>query len=257
MKIELAARTDKGRKRMKNEDRAIAHALGTGGKTVYLLAVADGVGGLPSGDTASLLAVSALSDSETRFDGDPQRCLKASFERAHANIALRADTDPQSEGMATTLVAALLADRSLWIANVGDSRAYLIRRGEIIQITQDHSLVADRVRAGLISEDQAASSPHRSVITRSLGSDGTPDVDIFGCGELESGDSVLLCSDGLYTMVPPTEIADCVSSLKPAAAARELISRANESGGTDNIAVAIARVVSSEYAPASENNNAH
>jgi len=151
--------------------------------------------------------------------------------------------------MATTLVVALVLNSKLWVANVGDSRAYLVRDGHAQQVSRDHSLVAERVRAGMITPEEAERSPQRSVITRSVGGPDKPKVDLFEVGSVIPGDAVVLCSDGLYQMVPEGVIAECVSSLEPRPAVIELIRQANESGGDDNIAVAVARIVAPGKGP--------
>ncbi len=256
MEIELAAHTDRGRKRRITEDRAVAKRLRLGGRQAYLLAVADGVGGAPAGETASQLAIEIIGGRPMPGSVDPGRALANAFEQANLAIFTRAAYDPGRKGMATTLVAALIVDGDLWVANVGDSRAYLVRNARLIQITRDHSLVAERVKAGLVSETEAARSPQRNIITRSLGTDDPPDVDVFDCGRLMTDDTVLLCSDGLYVMVPPEEIAACVSSLAPSQAVHQLTQRANQLGGVDNIAVAIARVADRDYLVPTENGRA-
>jgi serine/threonine protein phosphatase PrpC len=243
LNLEIAARTHKGRRRRRNEDRAIAQFLGRNGTVSCLLAVADGVGGTPGGDKASQLAVTTLVESSDLAGRDPASILRSSFDIANRAIATESTADPRREGMATTLVAALIVDDSLWVANVGDSRAYLYREGFVAQITQDHSLVAERVRAGLLTEDEASVSPQRNVITRSLGTQTGIETDVFDCGTLKSRDTVLLCSDGLYTMLSIREIEQCASSMAPLEAAEALIRQANLRGGYDNIGVAIARIV--------------
>lgn len=256
MEIQLAALTDRGRKRRVNEDRAVAVRLRVSAQPAYLLAVADGVGGAPAGGTASQLAIDTVEHWPLSIPDHPGRSLVAAFEHANVAIVAGAAIDSSRKGMATTLVAAVITGSDWYVANVGDSRAYLCRGTHLTQITRDHSLVAERVKAGLISEIDASHSPQRNVITRSLGADVAPEVDVFDCGRLMADDVVLLCSDGLYTMVPPQEIAADVSSLEPAQAVHHLISRANQLGGDDNIAVAIARVVTPDLPTPPENGRA-
>ncbi|MDO8615033.1 MAG: protein phosphatase 2C domain-containing protein [Dehalococcoidia bacterium] len=240
--VELAAATNRGRRRRTNEDRALARRLDGGVASDCLLSVADGVGGAPGGATASELAVASLDSVRTLRGADPDSVLRELVDQANRSIVLRAQNDPKYTGMATTLVVALIVDGWLWIANMGDSRAYLVRDGRIVQLTEDHSLIAERMRAGLINEEEAIHSPHRNVITRSLGAADAMGADIFNCGPLDDGDVVLLCSDGLYTMVSEPDIARYAASLLPRDAVRELIRSANAVGGRDNIAVAIARM---------------
>jgi protein phosphatase len=143
--------------------------------------------------------------------------------------------------MGTTGVAALLIHDALHVANVGDSRAYLIRDGEIRQISRDHSFVGDQVAAGLITADQARSSPHRNVITRALGYQSGVTIDLFRW-PLQIDDIIVLCSDGLHGLVSDAEIAKIAGTAAPEDAVHQLIDLANSRGGTDNITVAIAHV---------------
>lgn len=242
MNLEISAQTDKGRRRRRNEDRALARIENTSKAVVCLLAVADGVGGAPAGNRASEIAASALSEQALDPEVGPALILREAFEIANRRIIEEAMAKPHRYGMATTLVAALISDANLWVANVGDSRAYLLRDGCLRQLTVDHSMVADRVKAGFLTADEAAASSYRNVVTRSLGMTHSVEADVFDCGALEPQDVVLLCSDGLYNMVPYEAIAECVTTNTPQDAARELIRSANLRGGSDNIAVALAQV---------------
>jgi serine/threonine protein phosphatase PrpC len=200
------------------------------------------MGGAPGGELASELAVRTLEAGfHPAIDSDPVTSLRALFQEANAEIHRLAASDPQYQGMGSTLVAALLTKSTLWVANVGDSRAYLIRNGTVQQLTEDHSWVREQVKAGQMSRAEAAKSPRRNIITRSLGTSETVDVDTFGFGEIEAGDVLLLCSDGLYGVLPTTDIARVATALPPQEAADRLVELANQRGGPDNIAVVVAR----------------
>lgn len=245
MKLRHSARTDVGRTRDHNEDD---FGVGEGaGVEQYgeLLIVCDGMGGHAAGEVASRLGVETIL-STYYSDASPDRVdvLRRAFERANARI--------HAEGrgaMGTTGVAALFYKGMLHIANVGDSRAYLIRNDEICQVSRDHSLVGEQVAAGVITADQARSSYYRNVITRALGYQSEVQVDLFHL-PLQAGDMVVLCSDGLHGLVGDEEIYEIVRSMPLADAVDQLIDLANERGGTDNITAIVARVDELDALPA-------
>ena len=246
MKLRHSARTDVGRTRDHNEDD---FGVGEGaGVEQYgeLLIVCDGMGGHAAGEVASRLGVETIL-STYYSDASPDRVdvLRRAFERANARI--------HAEGrgaMGTTGVAALFYQGMLHVANVGDSRAYLIRNDEICQVSRDHSLVGEQVAAGVITADQARSSYYRNVITRALGYQSEVQVDLFHL-PLQAGDMVVLCSDGLHGLVGDEEINEIVRSMPLADAVDRLIDLANERGGTDNITAIVARVDELDALPAS------
>jgi protein phosphatase len=237
MKVHHSARTDVGRTRDHNED---SYGVGEGElveRFGELLVVCDGMGGHAAGEIASRVAVETiLADYYADPDEERPVALEQAFSRANEQIYASG-----RGSMGTTGVAALLYHDALHVANVGDSRAYLIRNGEIRQLSRDHSFVSDQVAAGLITPDQARSSPHRNVITRALGYQSEVSVDLFRW-PLQVGDIVLLCSDGLHGLVTDEEITEIVAAHAPDEAIGRLIDLANERGGSDNITVAIARV---------------
>jgi protein phosphatase len=237
MKVHHSARTDVGRTRDHNED---SYGVGEGEQVERfgeLLVVCDGMGGHAAGEIASRVAVDTiLSDYYAAADEERNGALEQAF--SHANEEIYASGHGS---MGTTGVAALLYHDALHIANVGDSRAYLIRDGEIRQLSRDHSFVSDQVAAGLITPEQARSSPHRNVITRALGYQSEVSVDLFRW-PLQVGDIILLCSDGLHGLVTDDEIAEIAMANPAEEAIDRLIDLANERGGSDNITVAIARV---------------
>ncbi len=238
-RLEVAARCDIGRVRTSNED-ACGEARSPDG--ARLLVVADGMGGHAGGETASRLAVEALSAAIAESRDAPREALRRAFEAANRSVHDAARRDPRLAGMGTTGVAALFPrDAPAWIANVGDSRAYRLRDGRLEQITADHSLVAELQRRGLLSAEEALVHPRRHEVLRSLGVEPGVEVDLFEL-ELRGGDVVLLCSDGLTGPVRDDMIAGVLRRERPDAAARALVELANRLGGPDNVTVQVARV---------------
>lgn len=240
--VDVAAVTDVGRARDHNEDAV--HAASP------LFAVADGVGGSPSGEVASQMAidelVSALADRpETATAEETARLLEGAIVRANTRVFGSANGGGvDRDGMATTMTAAIIcADGRVAIGHVGDSRAYRIPAGDgpADQLTADHSMVAELVRSGRLDAEVAQSHPQRNVVTRALGAepDVTVDTRVAGLG---SGDTLLLCSDGLTDRVDDREIATIVRDAgRLDDAARALVDLANERGGTDNISAVLVR----------------
>ncbi len=230
MRYEWATATHVGRVRAGNEDAVFPAGAGTGEGSV-LIGVADGMGGHVGGEVASRTAIDAASSA----DGDVVERVKA----ANGAVVARALEDTELVGMGTTLTLAEIDGASCEIAHVGDSRAYLYRDGELHQITTDHSLIAELLAAGRITEDDVATHPQRSVVTRALGMARTVRVDRFH-EELRPGDRLLLCSDGLTTMIDDDAIAGVLAAERePEAAAWALVEAANLAGGVDNITVAV------------------
>ena len=243
MHLEASGLTDRGQRRRRNEDAILYPPAVTQdryGEPYYLLAVADGVGGKPGGQMASAVAISSLRASAPRLGEDPGSLMRTLFATANAEVSRKA-SEGRRRGMATTLVAALVGAGQLWVGNVGDSRAYLVHGGGISQLTRDHTWVAELVKAGRLTNAEAARSPRRNMITRSLGVEAADKVDVFGPQALAHGDTVILCSDGLYAIVSNKEIAGCCRRLHPRDAATALVRLANERGAPDNVSVIVAR----------------
>src|SRR5438445_8909712 len=220
--------TDAGRKRRRNEDAFVCEPP--------LFAVADGMGGAQAGEIASSLAAAALAGADIA-DSDGEAVVVQLIQEANRRVHQRATNDAAASGMGTTMTVALAgADDVVAIGHVGDSRAYLLRDDSLEQLTDDHSLVAELVRRGELSPEEAEVHPQRSVITRALGTDPDVDVDTFTV-QAREGDLFLLCSDGLTTMVDVETITGLVERNRHDlhAAARALIRAANERGGDDNI----------------------
>lgn len=220
--------SDPGRRRRRNEDAYVI--------SPPLFAVADGMGGAQAGELASRIAVEAIGE-QAGVRGEER--VTTLIREANRRIFARSSEDAAASGMGTTMTAALVGDDGrVTIGHVGDSRAYLLRAGRLDQLTEDHSLVAELVRTGRLSPDEAERHPQRSVITRALGTDPEVDVDIFTV-EAEAGDLFLLCSDGLTSMVGDDEILTTLEEARDdlEQAALGLVRKANRGGGEDNITV--------------------
>ena len=223
------AETNPGRKRRRNEDSFVCDPP--------LFAVADGMGGAQAGEVASSRAANALKERGDGDTGDGERRVAELIQEANRRVHQRAMDDEAASGMGTTMTVALFhEDGAVALGHVGDSRAYLLRDDALDQLTDDHSLVAELVRRGELSPEEAEVHPQRSVITRALGTDPDVDVDTFTL-QAKEGDLFLLCSDGLTTMVDVETINALVVQHRHdlRAAARALIKEANDRGGDDNI----------------------
>jgi protein phosphatase len=256
MKLTAFGMTDRGKRRSKNEDDLAIVDL-SGGKTLaeisardlpvgdrgVLLAVCDGVGGRRAGEVASSLALERLaSEMEEQAKSCPRRAIfGAAVERVNTTVWEKAHDDPRFEGMATTLTAAIVCRNRAIFAHVGDSRAYVLRRGAIRQITRDQSFVQSLVAAGALTEEEATNSPYRNVILQAIGRKKKVEVALDAV-ELEDGDALLLCTDGLSEKVEAPELAAAISAPDLEKAVRGLIDLANERGGEDNITALAARV---------------
>jgi protein phosphatase len=226
-------RTDTGRQRRGNEDASYARAP--------LFVVADGMGGAQAGEVASQVAVQQFEQGLSG-DGPPEERLSHAVQRANHEIYELSHADAARAGMGTTLTAAYLDEDRVAIAHVGDSRAYLLRDGELTRLTEDHSLVEELRRKGKLTEEEALEHPQRSVITRALGIEPTVEVDTWSY-PVRAGDVVLLCSDGLTSMIAEGEVKRAlIESPNVATAADRLIDEANAAGGRDNITVILFRV---------------
>jgi serine/threonine protein phosphatase PrpC len=229
--VELAHASNTGRVRTQNEDRSLA--------APRLLAVADGMGGAKAGEVAAEITVEAIA---AIGDAPSVEALRGSLVDANRRIRAVAEDDPARAGMGTTVTAALLDDDGTTLMHVGDSRAYLLRDGVLRQITDDHSIVAEMVRQGQISPDEAARHPSRNIITRALGAEQDVQIDEVRL-DLVPGDVVLLCTDGLSSMVDDALIEETTAGAATLAdAATALIEAALEHGGNDNVTVVLARI---------------
>jgi protein phosphatase len=226
---QLGYGTDTGKKRRRNEDDYVVEPP--------LFAIADGMGGAQAGELASSLAAGAIREDEGT-EGSGERRVTELIQEANRRVYQRSSQDAAASGMGTTMTVALVSNGNVVFGHVGDSRAYLIRNGKLEQLTEDHSLVAELVRSGKLSPEEAETHPQRSVITRALGTDPDVDVDTFSI-ETVPGDLFMLCSDGLTSMVEDDVILQTVEKNRDnlQAAAKALIRAANKGGGEDNITV--------------------
>ncbi len=251
MRVEIGARTDVGRVRNNNEDSLrVVPALN-------LFVLSDGMGGEASGEVASALAVEtvaahileAVNNASAPSFGEPQPDLSERTNRlasavrlANRKIHEASRSDPTHRGMGATVLAAWLDSQRLSLVHVGDSRAYLLRSGALEQLTSDHSLVAEQVRRGILTPQQADTSAMQSVLIRALGAHEDVEVDADEHVLLD-GDALLLCSDGLIRMVTDPEIASTLLTHPDAqAAANRLVELSNEYGGEDNVSVVVLRI---------------
>ncbi|GAB5548512.1 MAG: hypothetical protein SangKO_082720 [Sandaracinaceae bacterium] len=242
--------TDIGRRRMSNEDAFILD------NDIGLYVVADGMGGHAAGEVASQEAVDTVlgmvrrgyaSVEQFQHEGPTgdnvrgvQRLLESAVQAATYMVFAIAENDPDQKGMGTTVSALLVMESHAVVAQVGDSRVYLVRENKVYQLTEDHTLVAWQVKQGIISEAEAALSPHKNVITRAVGSRDYVQVDTQ-CVEVGPGDRFLVCSDGLHGYLTDEEIPS-ILALGPEVAVSRLIDVANARGGRDNITAVVVEV---------------
>lgn len=257
MRIEVAAQTDIGRRKRKNEDFFGVFQEDTPGLALFregaLLVVADGLGGHLGGEIASKLAVSIAKDmlklspptppAEPGEDEGFLPIIKDAITRANDNIyRTNQDLIKSDRPMGTTLLVALVTPKKVYIGNVGDTRCYHIRDGEILTKTQDHSWVDEQVQLGLMTKSEAESDARRNIVTRSIGTHPVVDIDTY-VWHIVPGDMLLLCTDGLVNMCKDAEIIpEFRKNLSPAEIAPRLIAMANDNGGKDNITVIIADI---------------
>lgn len=257
MEISGFGASDIGCRRERNEDSYLINS------NHNLYVVADGMGGHLGGEYASKLATATLeevisdlsidpditlqSDMEVR-PGDYKGYLKYSISVASMRIYEKSANDPSLHGMGTTIVALMFAEGKAYYANVGDSRCYLVRAGKIKQLTEDHSLVGEQLRAGVIKPAEVKNHKLKNIITRSVGFQEDVDVDV-NVKPVKVGDKFVLCSDGLSNMVPNEDMVAVVSELSPKDACNQLIELANKNGGDDNITVVVAEILSTETVP--------
>lgn len=256
--LEIVQKTDPGKMRARNED-AIACLPRKG-----VLVLADGMGGHNAGEIASGMATSFLINEFDRLLSDrPLSLLPADAARGEAqelvshliaevNLAIfqASESNPQYKGMGTTLIVAVFYDDRVMIAHIGDSRVYRLRDGQMTQLTKDHSLLQEWIDSGMITPEQALTAQHKNLVTRALGVDAKVEAEIHEHDVLP-GDLFLLCSDGVYDMVPDEDIELTMASLGAnlGLAAAQLVDQSNDNGGKDNISVVLAKVKAPFPAP--------
>jgi len=228
------SKTDPGRLRPLNEDSSFSRAP--------LFVVADGMGGAQAGEVASATAIEVFQDGLVEGQGSAEERLAGMVEEANVLVHRLSVSDRELSGMGTTTTAAYVGEHDVALAHVGDSRAYLFRDGTLERLTDDHTLVGEFVRQGRLTPEEADIHPQRSIITRALGPEEDVEVDHFSVGARD-GDVFLLCSDGLTSMIPETEV-ELILNNQPelSRAADELVQAANDAGGRDNITVILFRL---------------
>ena len=240
MKLAAYSVTDIGRIRKINQDYVFTSEVPIGALP-NLFIVADGMGGHKAGEYASKCAVETIAgEANLSTERNPVRAISKAVRIANRRIRKKALSDDNYFGMGTTLVVATIDDNGLTVANVGDSRLYVIRGTEINQITVDHSLVEEMVQMGELERKKARNHPDKNIITRAIGVMDEVDVDFFEVDDITAGDVILMCSDGLSNMLEDTEILGIVCSGGSLAdRAKRLVAAANMNGGRDNIAVVL------------------
>ncbi len=244
MTFEFFEALDTGRARTNNEDSVSID------DSVGLAVLADGMGGYNAGEVASHMATSFVRAELGRWlreagasatDTEVRRAMDICVDNANRAIFNAANANPQYAGMGTTLVVAVLRDMRLLVGHVGDSRAYRLRAGRLQQITRDHSLLQEQIDAGLITPEQAAFSANKNLVTRAVGVEDTVLLETH-LHEVQPGDVLLMCSDGLSDMLDDTSIAQVLQMHETlAAAGTALIEAANDAGGKDNISLILVR----------------
>jgi len=241
--IDFASLSDRGRVRLNNEDahgQFVPETTAEVEERGVVFVVADGMGGHRGGEIASRIAVRTILAFYTADSGtDRAKALTRAFHEANQTIIQEAVSDSTLFGMGTTCTALALHQGRAYFAHVGDSRCYLVRHGKILQVTNDHSIVGEMVRSGILSDEDARTHPKRNVITRSLGAQPDVMAETPESIALEVGDTFLLCSDGLTGYLSDIDLSVVLATHAPEEACKLLVRMANEQGGRDNITVQV------------------
>jgi serine/threonine protein phosphatase PrpC len=245
--MEVAILSDVGRVRENNEDSYLYwEAVGDDDfrRKGRLAVIADGMGGYEGGQEASRLAVQTVCTVYDKFvRDDPHAALMEGFVAAHERIRSYAGEHPELQGMGTTCTALAVLEHELYFAHVGDSRLYLVRNGEPSRLTRDHSYVGRLVESGIVRSEDAETHPQRHILTAALGSGLEVAADVSNQAlTLEGGDTLVLCTDGLWGLVSEQEVAAVIDENRPTNACQELVNLALQRGGPDNITVMLMRV---------------
>ena len=229
--------TDVGQNRSMNQDFVFASETPVG-NLPNLFVVADGMGGHRAGDTASRDTVGTLIESVRKSrETNPIKIIRTAVEEANRRVYEKSREDENLAGMGTTVVVAVIEGRYLYVANVGDSRLYISGEQGLVQITRDHSWIAEMVMRGELSKEEARNHPDKNIITRALGASEEVDIDFFDV-QLEEKNRILLCSDGLSNMIADEQIQEIIQSSEDIEqSGRQLVAIANTNGGRDNISV--------------------
>lgn len=233
----MSGHSETGNVRSNNQDSFHVSKLANG----YLAIVADGMGGHKTGEVASQKAVEIIKRELSRNSKHPPTALAKAIQTANIEIFDYAVDNPDHKGMGTTLTTVFIDDQIGFVAQIGDSRAYLLRNGKIHQLTHDHSWVAEQVRQGILTQDEAQNHRLRNVITNALGASEEVKLDIVHF-ELQDGDKIFLCSDGISILIDDDYLTEVISSLSPENAVAKLISEANKRGSPDNITAIVLEI---------------
>ena len=239
MRVRSCAISDVGRKRQKNEDSYLIN------DELNLFIVADGMGGHAGGEYASRIAITTIEEMfkhNPSGSSNPEDVVVKAIRDASAKIIAKAEEDRALKGMGTTVICLHLEDKHVILGHVGDSRAYLFRDGVLEQLTEDHSLVNEQVKTGLITAEEAKTHQFKNIITRSVGVSSDVEVDIVK-KKLKSGDSFLICSDGLSNLVEAKEMEKELCDRETVLAAKSMVDLANKRGGDDNITLLVVEVL--------------
>ncbi|MCB0415755.1 MAG: Stp1/IreP family PP2C-type Ser/Thr phosphatase [Bdellovibrionales bacterium] len=244
MGFEVWAQTDVGLKREKNEDSILVD------KKCGLFIVADGMGGHEGGEVASSIAVrtaheiiSKYAKQDSNGNGQTSEMIRTAFSESTRRIFNKSHVEnPKLAGMGTTMVLGFLSKGSLFVGNVGDSRCYMFKNNKLWQISEDHSLVQEQIRAGLIREEDSEKVVGKNVITRSVGFEDRVETDVF-VRKVDKGEMFLFCSDGLSGLVSDREIGEVLATTDNSKAVPRLISMAKKAGGDDNVSVVLVKII--------------
>lgn len=246
MRFQVGVASDTGKKRKNNEDSFIIHkadcpATNKIGHNLFI--VADGMGGLAAGEVASKIAVEGVVRAYLNLpEMNPSEALRSAILAAHEQINLKAEEFPEFAGMGSTLTALVMADKTAYLAQIGDSRAYLLRDNQIMQLTIDQTVTADLVAKGMITPVEAETHSQRHILMQAMGGGrGEPEPDLMS-HTVRNGDVLILCTDGLYNLVNDEEIAKIAIHNHPQTASEQLVQLANERGGTDNITAMVIKI---------------
>lgn len=238
--MEISSATSVGKIRARNEDSFFVSQIGD--CDALLAIVADGMGGHNAGEIASFEAVKTLKTSITSADNSPKDVLESAIQCANNTIYKMSKKTPTLHGMGTTITACVILNNKVTAAHVGDSRLYLVRGGEITQITKDHSLVEMLIQSGSITKEDAKNHPQKNVITRALGTNSSVETDTYEF-DVFDGDVILLCSDGLVNMLEDDVILSMITECHNfSAIAKDLVKAAENAGGDDNITVILIKL---------------
>jgi protein phosphatase len=250
MQLQTSSVSDIGKIRENNEDSYLELNVDNSSEKLLLLVVADGMGGHKAGEVASKTVVKSIEEyfktQENGLEKDALNSLKNSIIKANQEVIQASNDKEELRGMGSTCTAMLILNNKTFLAHVGDSRAYLARGEKITQLTKDHTLAEKMFDSGIISKEEAKTSPHRNMLIKAVGISDEIEVETYEPLNINEGDIFLLCSDGLTEHIDEEEIFSILNIYEPDEACKLLVNIANKRGGKDNITVQIAKVVNSE-----------